>query len=120
MVTLTDREREVIVLLARGLTNGEIAKRLRISINTVESHLKRVKKRWDISTQAGLVGEAYRTGTIHAQVDLTPGVSVSAHKVIDAGYLPERSVEEWVNHPDALNDLINAMGGIRRKHRRAA
>ena len=114
-MTLTDSETVIVVLLARGLTMGEIAKRQRLSINTVKRHVERIQKRWDMPSAAGVVGEAYRTGAIRAQIDLTPPDPCACRL---APF--ERTVEEWVNHPDALNDLINAMGGVRRRHRRAA
>ncbi len=40
--SLTDREREVLVLMARGLTNGQIAERLGIGFETAKTHVSRV------------------------------------------------------------------------------
>jgi DNA-binding CsgD family transcriptional regulator len=42
---VSDREAEVLTLLAQGLTNIEIGERLSISGKTVESHLARVRER---------------------------------------------------------------------------
>jgi DNA-binding CsgD family transcriptional regulator len=40
---LTERERELVTLIAQGCTNAEIAARLFISVRTVNSHLDRIR-----------------------------------------------------------------------------
>jgi DNA-binding NarL/FixJ family response regulator len=50
--SLSDREREVLDLLARGSTNKEIADRLVISENTVKRHLKSIFRKLDIHTRS--------------------------------------------------------------------
>jgi DNA-binding NarL/FixJ family response regulator len=50
--TLTDREREVLDLLAQGLTNKEIAEKLFITTNTVKRHLKAVFEKLDVHTRS--------------------------------------------------------------------
>jgi DNA-binding NarL/FixJ family response regulator len=49
---LTDREREVLVLLAQGLTNKEIAEKLFITTNTVKRHLKAIFEKLDVHTRS--------------------------------------------------------------------
>ena len=49
---LTDREREVLELLAEGLTNQQIGERLFISPNTVKRHLKAVFEKLGVSNRA--------------------------------------------------------------------
>jgi len=49
---LTDREREVLDLLARGLTNKEIAEKLYITTNTVKRHLKAIFEKLDVHTRS--------------------------------------------------------------------
>lgn len=52
--SLTPREREVLLLVAQGLTNREIGDRLEISPRTVETHRERVMGKLRIRTVAGL------------------------------------------------------------------
>jgi DNA-binding NarL/FixJ family response regulator len=49
---LTDREREVLNLLAQGLTNKEIAEKLVITTNTVKRHLKAIFEKLDVHTRS--------------------------------------------------------------------
>jgi len=51
---LTDREREVLLHIARGRTNREIAAELKISPRTVETHRERVMSKTGVHTVAGL------------------------------------------------------------------
>ena len=51
---LSEREREILVSVARGLTNKEIADRHNISIHTVISHRKNISRKTGIKTIAGL------------------------------------------------------------------
>lgn len=52
---LTKREQEVLKLIATGLANKNIAKKLNISIRTVEVHRSNLIRKLDIRTTAGLV-----------------------------------------------------------------
>lgn len=49
---LTDREREVLNLLAEGLTNKEIAEKLFVTTNTVKRHLKAIFEKLDVHTRS--------------------------------------------------------------------
>jgi DNA-binding NarL/FixJ family response regulator len=51
---LTKRETDVLVLIARGLMNKEIAERLNISVHTVISHRKNITRKTNIKSVAGL------------------------------------------------------------------
>ena len=52
--SLSDREKEVLVLVAKGLLNKEIADKLNISINTVITHRKNITRKTGIKTTPGL------------------------------------------------------------------
>jgi DNA-binding NarL/FixJ family response regulator len=51
---LTKRETDVLILIAKGLMNKEIAERLNISIHTVISHRKNISRKTNIKSVAGL------------------------------------------------------------------
>jgi PAS domain S-box-containing protein len=65
-IPLTDREREVLGLVAGGLTGGEIAERLFLSPETIKSHVQNAMTRLGAHTRAHAVAIALRTGQIDA------------------------------------------------------
>ncbi len=62
---LTDREREVLQLIAEGKTNKEVAHALSVSVNTVETHRKHIMEKLDLHNTAELVRFAIRTKIVH-------------------------------------------------------
>jgi DNA-binding NarL/FixJ family response regulator len=62
--TLTDREREILQLVAEGRSNKEVAALLEISVATVETHRARVLEKLDVHNTAELVLYAVRRGII--------------------------------------------------------
>jgi regulator of cell morphogenesis and NO signaling len=52
--TLSDREREIVKLIAKGLTNKEIANQLYLSVHTVATHRRNITGKLQIHSPAGL------------------------------------------------------------------
>lgn len=59
---LTRREKEVLALIAAGMTNQEIADKIFVSVTTVETHRKNLLQKFDARNVAALVSTAARKG----------------------------------------------------------
>ena len=61
---LSRRELEVLQLMAQGLSNGEIAERLFVSLNTVKTHSSKLFEKMDVKRRTQAVEKAKRAGLI--------------------------------------------------------
>lgn len=62
--TLTNREKEIIKLIAEGNKNKEIAAYLSISVKTVEKHRSNIMKKLDVKNATGLINYAIQNGLV--------------------------------------------------------
>jgi DNA-binding NarL/FixJ family response regulator len=62
---LTEREREVVTLVARGLSNDDIAKRIYVTPATAKTHVNRAMVKLGVRDRAQLVVLAYETGLVN-------------------------------------------------------
>lgn len=78
---LTARERDVLALVARGLTNAEIAEALSISNTTVKSHIGRIFVKLELRDRQAAIVYAYNHGivTINHAAQLRPPANTSHH-----------------------------------------
>jgi len=65
---LSERERDVFRLVARGLSNGEIAEELYISETTVKTHVTHILQKLDLRDRVQAVVLAYQTGVFETDV----------------------------------------------------
>ncbi|MBW2713797.1 MAG: response regulator transcription factor, partial [Deltaproteobacteria bacterium] len=63
---LSDRERQVLTLIAEGLSSKEIAREFGVSLKTVESHRANLMDKLEIHKVSGLVRFAIRVGLVTA------------------------------------------------------
>ena len=61
---ITRREKEVLQLIAEGLTNGEISEKLFISVPTVNTHRKSLLEKFEVKNTAALIGKAIKGGVL--------------------------------------------------------
>ena len=62
--SVTAREREVLTLVARGLSNDEVSDRLNVSPTTVKTHIGHLLAKLEVRTRAQLVMIAYESGVV--------------------------------------------------------
>ena len=63
-ISISDREAEVIAMIAEGYTNGQIAEKLHISNHTVNTHRKNIMQKLGVKNTAGIVLYAVKTGIV--------------------------------------------------------
>ena len=66
---ISNREREVLIAIAEGFSNKEIAARLAVGVRTVETHRERIMRKLNIHSVAGLTRFAIQSGLISLQKD---------------------------------------------------
>lgn len=64
---LTNREREVLIQIADGMSNKEIASQLGVGVRTIETHRERIMRKLDIHNVAGLTKFAIARGLVSLQ-----------------------------------------------------
>lgn len=62
---LSEREKEILTFIAKGLKRNEVAELLELSPNTVAAHLKRIYNKLSVSTRAEATLEALRLGLVN-------------------------------------------------------
>jgi DNA-binding NarL/FixJ family response regulator len=68
---LTPRERQVLLLIARGMGTDEVAAELAIGVTTVRTHVYRLRCKLDVKDRAQMVSVAYRSGLMTRPDDVS-------------------------------------------------
>src|SRR5436305_6908001 len=89
---ISEREREILRLVATGATNQQIALRLNISVNTVKVHLRNIYSKIGAASRAEATMYAVRTGLVQvsdaAETTSAPSVVVAEEPSYDDRSLP--------------------------------
>lgn len=92
---LSERELEILCLLAKGKSNKEIAQELFISVNTVKVHLRNVFAKIEVSSRTEATLFAVRAGLVEGMVETgTNGQSEPAMAHTDSGTFPEEALPQ--------------------------
>lgn len=62
--TLTDRQGQILSLVAEDMNDEQVAQRLQISTETVRSHMKNIRRTLGVNNRAAAVAKALRSGAI--------------------------------------------------------
>jgi RNA polymerase sigma factor (sigma-70 family) len=71
IAALSPREQEVLRLVARGMTNGEIAEELVVSPATVKTHVARVLEKLEVRDRVQATALAFEADAVHADPDVS-------------------------------------------------
>lgn len=69
MRELSERQRQVLALVAEGQTNKEIAGELGVTLSAVKKHMASMMTRYDVPNRAALVRFAFTAGPLERQAD---------------------------------------------------
>ncbi len=64
IVLVSERQREILYLIAQEYTTKEIALTLHLSTHTIDSHRKNLMSKWQVRNSAGLVRRGFEVGVL--------------------------------------------------------
>lgn len=109
---ISDREREILRLLAEGATNQQIAQQLNISVNTVKVHVRNIFGKIGVTSRAEAVLYAVRIGLVHvggAPATTPPAETIEdppAQEAAPAEVAPQGGIKEDLSAPTSAPSEI--------------
>ena len=100
---LTDRQREILALLAQGHDNQSLARETGLSVKTIENHLTRIYRQLNVQSRL----EALRYTTEHPEVLLQSAASVSAADMAPRGDLATLLVDDNARYRNQLRRMLD-------------
>jgi DNA-binding CsgD family transcriptional regulator/N-acetylneuraminic acid mutarotase len=120
---ISDREREILRLLAEGASNQQIADQLNISINTVKVHVRNIFGKIGVASRTEATLYAVRMGLVHVGASAVAAPLAEAPPAVDAAPAAPADVEvpadaaqpaDALSAPEALDDA--ATFGVQSAH----
>lgn len=99
MINLSNRELQVLNLIAHEHTSGEIAKKLFISNHTVRSHRKNLLSKFSVKNIAGLIRRGFELGILSAEP------AEGETKQFSKTTIPTLDISKINNRPKALKSI---------------
>jgi DNA-binding CsgD family transcriptional regulator len=110
---LSDRELEILKLVATGLSNKEIAQQLFISLNTVKVHVRNIFAKIGVASRTEAALYAVRIGLVQAvspevmnQEDALPSINISETQIYTSDSTPDKQIKL----PSSRNRLRSIVG----------
>jgi DNA-binding NarL/FixJ family response regulator len=100
---LTDRQREILALLAQGHDNQSLARETGLSVKTIENHLTRIYRQLGVQSRL----EALRYVTEHPEILIQSSASVSAADLMPRGDLATLLVDDNARYRNQLRRMLS-------------
>jgi len=115
LAALTPRERQVLLLMAQGMTTDEVARELAIGITTVRTHVYRLRTKLKVRDRAQLVSFAYRAGLMRPRDGRPDPFAAAAADIARASVPASRFPPATVAQPAELRRVLEKSASAERR-----
>ena len=112
---LTDKERDILSMVARGKSDAMIARKLHMSVHTVDSHMRKIFRKLETNNRTMAVVKALTLGLIHLPLK-TALILVRAVRLVEVGEARDMRREMQLHRADRAVTLLadDHLGDIHR------